>query len=166
MKESSVSTPPANPRMPPVANRGQVELDPVAEKLRKRAFDLRRKGSSYPEIAAELAIPISTAFSYVDACWLELAEIVTRENAAMLRDQELENLAKLEAKYLPLALQEDPEITGLEAVEIGMKAVDRVLKIQERRSKLLGLEAPQKMDVASAHLTLAEAEKRVREAEE
>ncbi len=36
-------------------------------------------------------------------------------------------------------------------MDVSLRIVDRLLRIQERRAKLLGLEAPQKMDVTAGH---------------
>lgn len=142
---------------------------------RKRAFDLRLQGKNYRQIAAALGVSVKTAFTYVDGLWSEL-EADTHQTAEKVRAMELLQLDELESVWMPIALsdnldvhkiidskQGEPIKISMEAYEAGLKAVDRVLKIKERRAKLLGLEAPQKVE-HSGHLTLDEFEARVKAA--
>ncbi len=57
-----------------------------------------------------------------------------------VRDQELASLDEIYKRWAPVALKSEDS-------ELALKVIDRLLKIQERRAKLLGLEAPAKVDV-------------------
>lgn len=95
-----------------------------------RALDLRRQGWSFGEIAAELGWESrQAAFAAVSKA---LQETVS-EPAAEVRTLELMRLDRLEKLLWPRAEAGDP------------KAVDRLLKVQERRARLLGLDAPTKL---------------------
>lgn len=145
----------------------------------KRAFELRAKKMSYRKIAEVIGVSVKSAFDYVDEYWKEL-DADTKETADKVRAQELETLDELEARWAPLALHEGLNVSKLiegpdgevkhirlEDYDAGLKAVDRLLKIQERRSKLLGMDAAQKVEgeIRHTHLTLDEFQKRMEEAE-
>lgn len=100
-----------------------------AERVAK-ALDLRRKGCSFGEIAAELGW--RTRQGAHEAVSKALADIVA-EPAEDVRKLELMRLDRLEKLLWPRAEAGDP------------KAVTGLLKVQERRSKLLGLDAPTKL---------------------
>jgi len=173
----SVTSPAAADAIPRPAVESPSSLTPVAApsvtELRERAFELRRERRSYREIAVMLGVAMEVAHQWVEEHWREIREIC-RESAQMARAAELATLDALEQRWLPLALAEELEVsteregrTGkpvhveLDAYEAGLKAVDRVLKIAERRAKLLGLEAAQEVTVGRKHLTLEEAEMRL-----
>jgi len=119
-----------------------------------RAAHLRSRGMSYSKIALELSYNDASAAR--KACQRALLAIVA-EPAEDLRKVELIRLdmmwvaalAVLEAKHFTVSqgkliyIGEDP----LEDDAPVLAAIDRLLKIQERRSKLYGLDAPVKTDV-------------------
>ncbi len=126
------------------ANRG---LNEQAAENRKIAFELRKRRYTYQEIADELHVSIKTAHQYVNAYWEEIKD-TTQEVAELVRERELGTLDALQKRLTPIALEHtDP--TDLPRGEFQLKVIDRLLRIQERRAKLLGLEAPQKVDVNS-----------------
>lgn len=96
------------------------------------ALELRRAGQGYTEIANRLGIGKSQAHRLVQAGLAETKEQINAE-AGELKAEELSRL--------------DGMLAGLwtDARKGNHGAVDRVLKIMERRSKLLGLDAPLKM---------------------
>ena len=99
-----------------------------------KALELRKRGMNYTQIGEELGCARSTACRYVLSELENLAE-KCREEAVHVRDLELQ---RLDALYLK----------AWEAVEGGdLSAIDRCLRVQERRAKLLGLDAAQKVDV-------------------
>jgi hypothetical protein len=106
--------------------RGQLET--VVER-RVRAFELRKAGSSYREIARQLGVDVHTAHADVGA---ELAAIreTTVAEATALRSLELERL--------------DGMTSGLwRQIQAGSApAVSAGVRVSERRSRLLGLDAP------------------------
>ena len=98
-----------------------------------KALDLRKKGFSYTQIGTKLGCARQTACRYVLSELENLAD-KCREEAAHVRDLELQ---RLDALYLK----------AWEAVEEGdLPAIDRCLRVQERRAKLLGLDAAEKIE--------------------
>lgn len=94
-----------------------------------KALELRRSGMTYFEIAAALGIGKSQAQRYVQAGLAGAREQVASE-ASDLRAEEVSRL--------------DGMLRGLwtDARKGHLGAVEKVLKIMERRAKLLGLDAP------------------------
>ncbi len=93
------------------------------------ALDLRRAGHGYQSIADRLGVSVSTAHGYVsDAMAESRAQI--EADAAEIKAEEISRLDGMLCGLWDLATSGD------------VQAVDRVLRIMERRSKLLGLDAP------------------------
>lgn len=98
---------------------------------REEAVRLRTLGHTYEQIGERLGVTRQAAHGYVRDS-LAALRAQTAESAEDVRDQEL---ARLDAMLVPM----------LEAAAAGQQtAVDRVLRIQERRAKLLGLDAAEK----------------------
>ena len=98
-----------------------------------RALELRKRGLNYTQIGKKLGCHRSTACRYVLSELENLAD-KCREEAVHVRDLELQ---RLDALYLK----------AWEAVEEGdLPAIDRCLRIMERRAKLLGLDAAEKVE--------------------
>lgn len=95
---------------------------------------LRVLGATYAQIGERLGISKQAAHEYVTT-ELALLRAQTAEAAEQVRDLEL---ARLDAVLVPQLKA---------AIEGSQGAVDRVLRIQERRAKLLGLDAPTKSEV-------------------
>jgi hypothetical protein len=98
-----------------------------------QALELRKAGASYRTIAEQLGYRgVSGAFKAVTSA----LKATLKEPAEELRTLELE---RLDAMLLPLwrRVQNGDE-----------KAVDRVLRIAERRAKLLGLDAPTRRELS------------------
>jgi orotate phosphoribosyltransferase-like protein len=104
----------------------------IAER-RIKAFELRKKGNNYREIAKVLGVSAPTILADVRAVLKELSKEQQKE-AADYKALELDRLETLQVKMWELAVKGD------------QGAVDRVLRIQERRAKLLGLDAPVKTE--------------------
>jgi len=100
-----------------------------------KALDLRKKGFSYTQIGTKLGCARQTACRYVLSELENLAD-KCREEAVHVRDLELQRLDEL---YLIAyrAISDGNDLAG----------IDRCLRIMERRAKLLGLDAAQKVDV-------------------
>ena len=101
----------------------------------KEAVALRLQGRTYDEIAAALGCGHGTAYRAV-AGHLAATRAEAGETAQELREVELQRLDRLLAVVGPMAEGGD------------LQAVDRVLRIQERRSAYLGLDAPKAQLVA------------------
>lgn len=89
---------------------------------------------NYTQIGEKLGCARSTACRYVLSELENLAD-KCREEAAQVRDLELQ---RLDALYL---------VAYAEVEGGNVPAIDRCLRIMERRAKLLGLDAAEKVDV-------------------
>lgn len=97
-----------------------------------KALELRRMGKGYVEIAAALEIGKSQAHRLVKAGLAEAREQI-RASGDELRSEELSRLDALLSSLWP------------QARKGSLGAVDRVIKVMERKAKLLGLDAPQRV---------------------
>ena len=99
-----------------------------------KALDLRKKGFSYTQIGTKLGCARQTACRYVLSELENLAD-KCREEAARVRDLELQRL-------------DDLYLVAWKAIAEGsdLGAIDRCLRIMERRAKLLGLDAAEKVE--------------------
>lgn len=119
------------------ARRGGAEDIQTAERERE-AIGLRAAGLSYDAIAEKVGYANrSLAYKAVIRV-LDRWRVETREDACVVRDLEVERLDSLLAGVWQRAAQGEPA------------AIDRVLKIMDRRARLLGLDAPAQHDVTSA----------------
>lgn len=107
----------------------------IAER-RALALELRRQKKTFIEIGELLGVHPSSARRIVWEAISNLGENA-QENAAKMRDQEVADLGVLEETLME------------RAAEGNMDAMDRVLKIKERRAKLMGLDAPAKTESKS-----------------
>jgi hypothetical protein len=98
---------------------------------RARAIKLRVEGNTYQQIADKLECSLYTAHTDVQAVLQERREQAA-EDADQVRDVELERLD------LGIALVVKQIGKG------NLAAVDRLVKLTERRCKMLGLDAPER----------------------
>lgn len=104
----------------------------AARQRRQRAVELRVEGATFDQISIDLGCTRSAAWKMVQR---EIDEIVrdTRTAAAELRALELARLdSALQAIW-----------SNVEAGHLG--AIDRLIRISERRARLLGLDAPSRI---------------------
>lgn len=111
----------------------------IAER-RVKAFNLRKAGATYRDIAKQLEVTHATIVQDIKAVMKELQK-TQLEEAADYRSLELERLDAMQVQLWP------------QANKGNHGAVDRVLRIMERRAKLLGLDAPAKSQVALEKLS-------------
>jgi len=119
----------------PRRNKTSVKTIKVAER-RAQAFEMRKAGANLKTIAAALGVSIPAVHKYLTTAIAQLhqkAEI----DIEQYRKTELERLDDMTLGIW------DKARTG------GLQAIDRVLKIQRRRAKLLGLDAPSRTDLTS-----------------
>lgn len=115
----------------------------VAEEKRQKAIDLRRKGYSYREIAAEIGATHGYCYKLVSQALKRIRE-ETNEIAEDARQLELDRLDKL-------------WMHAYQAVEAGdIGAIDKAVKVMDRRSKLLGLDAPARHDITGTLISSPE----------
>jgi hypothetical protein len=105
--------------------------------LEEECLRLRREGLSHRQIASRLGIVPSTAYKRIRH---GLSEVNERnlESATELRALETQRLDELQQAIWEQAAGGD------------LKAIDRILRIMERRAKLLGLDGPQRIEHAGA----------------
>lgn len=118
------------------------ELSPErlrAKERRLRVFDMRLLGATLRQIGDKLGVSHETVRTDLRKALDELTEL-EREKADNLRTLDL---ARIDTAIRALA----PKV-----MEGDLQTVDRWLKLLERRSKLLGLDAPQQLEVASNDL--------------
>lgn len=96
----------------------------ITAERRKNALDLRKAGASLQQIAESNRCSIATAKRDIDAA----LKLITQEPAKQLLELEL---ARLDSLYLTAYGQ---------AKKGNLGAIDRCVKIMERRAKYLGLD--------------------------
>lgn len=118
-----------------MANLQQQQAAP--KKIRRReqmqlALTLRKKGASYEELHNQLGVSKATAHRLVQAALAELDKELA-ESAAEVRRLMLETLDTAKVKVMGRIERGD------------MNAVHKLVLLEERRAKLLGLDAPAKV---------------------
>ncbi|MFJ5532445.1 hypothetical protein [Streptomyces sp. NPDC093261] len=115
-----------------------------------RAVELRRSGLSYPAIAQELGVAVSSAFEMVRRGLRDFAG----EAAEEVREMELQRLDRIQrAAERVLATRHlvvnqgrvmTHPVTGEPLVDddTTLRAIDRILAISKHRADLLGIKAP------------------------
>lgn len=117
----------------PTPNSRQIA---VARDHAREIFELRKQGLSQTAIAERVGVTQGAVSRSLKAYLAKLAA-ETMEDAEEVRSLELE---RLDAILIPM----------LQAATSGEEtAVDRVIKIMDRRAKLLGLDAPTKAHVTA-----------------
>src|SRR5699024_1010607 len=117
---------------------------------KKNAVELRLAGASYRDIGNALGCSTVTA---MNDCKEALAEIPMQQ-ADEMRTVELSRLDRLQRAVWGKAIKGD------------LQAVDRAIKIIDRRAKLLGLDAPQQVQITANAVDLdATVDKMLRVAE-
>jgi hypothetical protein len=109
----------------------------IIDKERK-ALELRRAGVAYDVIAQNLG------YTGASGAWTAVQRALKRTlreaGAEQVRDQELDRLDRMQQAVWGRALQGD------------LPAVGTVLRIMERRAKMLGLDAPVTANIQVEHL--------------
>lgn len=113
----------------------------VALERRMQAVELRTRGKSYVEIARELGVPAKVAYSIVSGALADLRK-ACREKTHELRELEVD---RLDIIFRRLSDAVFPSVEDGEPVPIDAKLIETILKVMERRAKLLGLDAPTKI---------------------
>lgn len=102
---------------------------------RVQSLDLRKAGASYRQIAAQLKVSVETAWSDVQHELAELAKLA----AASAEDVRALELARLDEVTLQMTRQMR---TG------SVAAAQTLIRAQERRARLLGLDAPVRSELS------------------
>jgi len=101
----------------------------VSERNRLQALELREAGAKYRQIAEKLNVSVGRAHQYVMEAIAELHEQVL-ESAEQVK---LLELNRLDAMWMRLSARKDND---------SPRVVEAMLRIMERRARLLGLDAP------------------------
>lgn len=116
----------------------------VTAERRSKAIALRLAGADYEAIATRLGYASrGAAYTDIDRA-MQSAVAEQEQEAAVLRQVELARLDRLQAGIWTTALAGN------------LKAVDTTIKIIDRRCKLLGLDAPQRLEVLTRDVVEAE----------
>jgi len=119
-----------------VARKRQKQTPKIIASLERRqhALELRKQGLTYREIGAKLGVTTKAAHKTVTKALGFLNDRIGDE-ARLVRRLELERLDVMQRGLWRKAKKGDPH------------AVGSVLRIQERRAKLLGLDEPEKHEL-------------------
>jgi len=101
---------------------------------RAQALSLRREGLTYRQIGKRLGVSVEVAYADVQA-ELSALRTLTTEDAEAVRDLELRRLDDYVSALWPKAADGDTA------------AIATLLRVQERRAKYLGLDAPDKQEI-------------------
>jgi len=101
---------------------------------RVKCLELRRMGATYRQIARAVNVSVETAYADVQA-ELQALRTLTAEDATAIRDIELRRLDDYVLALSTRAQQGD------------VAAIATLLKVQERRARYLGLDAPDKQEI-------------------
>lgn len=127
--------------------------------LARRMHEDRTDGLTYRQIATKYSVSVDTVHRYVK----QYLPAATQGAAEMWREHEIEKLDELESKIWKMLdkryykvdhgklIRIEDENTGEEVPLLDdgpiLAAADRLLKISERRSKMLGLDKPVQAEV-------------------
>lgn len=111
-----------------------IAEDTIIMERRAKALSLRRAGVTYQQIATATGVSLETAYSDVQA-ELSALRLQTVEDATAVRELELRRLDDYTRALAPRAAQGD------------IAAITTLLRVQERRSRYLGLDAATKQEI-------------------
>ncbi len=138
----------------------------IAER-RAKAVDMRMSGSSYKAIADALGYKTASAASQDVTRALEAAVAEQSRSVEAYREEELQRLDLLLAEAWAILKRTHVTVSHGRIVRDDLdqpieddgptlQAIDRILKIQERRAKFLGLDAPTKVEAITVDALDAE----------
>jgi hypothetical protein len=110
----------------------------TAAERQKQAMELRKAGASYSAIAERVGYASESGARKAVATVLARIVAEANESAGELRAMTLERLDAMILAIWPACRRGD------------LGAIDRVLRIEAQRAKLLGLDAPERVDVAAS----------------
>jgi DNA-binding transcriptional MerR regulator len=109
----------------------------------KQVIDLRMAGLTCEEIGHQLGVTKQSVQKRLTK-WIAQANAMNANSMLELQEMQLRRLERLRAKLWPLAFGPAPD----------MKAIDRILNIEERIARLKGLDAPARKDITSEGKTI------------
>lgn len=136
--------PPGKPGPPEGIRRAHVGL--LVEERRRKVAQLLRAGASLRQIGKELGISPTQAKRDKDA-YLRRMEAEGLSDMRAVHTLEVDRLDALVRAAWPLLQHTDPDIR--------LKAIGALLRINERRADMLGLEPPKRLEVKTDGLPFA-----------
>ncbi len=134
---------------------GKFARSPETAERDAHAAELRRRGYSYRAIAADMGVTPGAAHVAVQRALRAIVE----EPAQDVRAMELERLDAMERKVQEILARKHITVNNGRVIylddqpvpddTVTLQAIDRLLKIQERRARLLGLDAPAKTEMGA-----------------
>lgn len=100
----------------------------------KNVLKLRKMGLDAQQISGELDVPVDRVRNIISSALKALSKEM-KGQAEQIRSLELTRLDELQTAI------------WADCMDGKLTAIDRVLKIMERRSKLVGLDAPERVDI-------------------
>ncbi|MGI8530938.1 MAG: hypothetical protein ACR2KO_15845 [Geodermatophilaceae bacterium] len=150
----------SKPTKPPVRARGKFIRTVESAKRDAEAARLRSRGRTYPQIAEELGYSDRGAAHHAVARVFDGFKVEARDLLIKMELDKLDMMTRavidvLEAKHytvsdgriVHIGDKDDPDRRVLDDGPV-LQAVDRLLKISDRRAKLLGLDAPKRVEVS------------------
>jgi hypothetical protein len=127
-----------------MSTKGQREQ---AAERRLKAFELRKAGASFRQIGRELGVSEAQAHRDIMQALETLAKL-TEPEVQHLRMIELQRLDEMQARLWPLITHtEINPVTGMRVPKPDQFAIDRVIRIMERRARLSGIDAPLRVNL-------------------
>lgn len=114
---------------------------------KKRAMDLLALGHTYQEIADDIGYANRSAARGLIETELKAEVNESARGVRMLRAQELLNLQQIEAKLLPVILNSNLSEMPGKMLYPYLETIDRIVKIKERRAKMLGLDESEEVQL-------------------
>lgn len=122
------------------------------------AAALRRAGLTFAEIAQSLSVPTTTAFNMVQRAYADLPAQKTEDarNREILKLDVIEERAYDILNRFHYTVSAGGKVVTMDGVPVeddtvALKAAETLLKVAQRRAKLLGLDAPTQVNVEVTH---------------
>lgn len=127
-------------KQPPTAKSVNDAAHLATMENRAKVLDMKRAGFSLREMERAIGLDHTTCKRYLDEAMADL-QAAQNEKAEAARAVELDRLDKLHMSIWANATGKDV------SPDVRNAAIDRLVRIADRRAKLLGLDAPTKMDM-------------------
>lgn len=132
-----------------------------ADLRRKEAVRLRREGHTFKEIGENLSVSDKTAFQYVEDEW-EQIHTETNEQRRALRSESTARMRAALKRLMPLVTHDNitvldeqrgaagPVEIRRDAVDTQLRAMQVLVKFEERFARMYGTDAPTKIEDVTA----------------
>jgi hypothetical protein len=114
-----------------MATKRSKSVPPEQFDKENKVLELRRSGETWERIAQVVGYANASG---AQKAYMRVVKRVQRDSVDQIRDLELDRLDRIQRAYWKPAI-----------VDLDKRSAEVVLKVMDRRAKLLGLEAPQKV---------------------